>query len=172
MIKPDQFDIKIQATGIDIHRKVSESVGRRIVSTLIGYEEGNSPDNGNEDEADPGGSGNAERRRTSDTCEQFFAALKTEKPSDDALATAAYHYSLYGSGEFSVDEMRELADDVGVTVPERLDMTYLQVKRNGNRLFRRGTRGAFRPTVHGEAFFKQTYNVRKGTAQKATADGN
>jgi hypothetical protein len=66
-----------------------------------------------------------------------------------------------------VDEMRELADDVGVTVPERLDMTYLQAKRKGNRLSRRGGRGAFRPTVHGEAFFKEAYKVTKGTSRKS-----
>jgi hypothetical protein len=103
--------------------------------------------------------------------EAFFAQLKNGKPSDNALAMAAYHYSQHGCVEFSVDEMRDLADDVGVTVPERLDMTYLQAKRKGNRLFRRGGKCAFRPTVHGETFFKDAYKVVKGTNQKPARVG-
>ena len=166
MSRAAEFDVKVQAPGIDIQRKVSESVGRRIVSLLIGSEQGDDAGNDARREADLVDKGNIEERRALSTREEFFEALESEKPSDNALATAAYHYSQYGSAEFSVDEMRDLANDVGVTVPERLDMTYLQAKRKGNRLFRRGGRGAFRPTVHGETFFKQTYNVRKGTGQK------
>jgi hypothetical protein len=166
MTKQIEFDIKIQAAGIDIHRKVDERIGRRIVSILIGGEETGEGDEAAKVGTDLHGNGKTDRSLLSDTREKFFAALKNEKPSDNALATAAYHYSRYGSAEFTVDEMRDLADDVGVTVPERLDMTYLQAKGKGNHLFRRGSRGAFRPTVHGEAFFKEKYKVRKGNQPK------
>ena len=163
MNKQNEFDIKIQAAGIDIHRKVPENIGSRIVSILIGGEGNGQTETDVKGDASSNASGKVDRPSTPSSREAFFAALKNHKPSDNALATAAYHYSQYGSAEFTVEEMRELMDDVGVTVPERLDMTYLQAKRNGNRLFRRGSRSAFRPTVHGEAFFKEAYKVSKGT---------
>lgn len=166
MSAANEFDIKIQAPGIDIHRKVNESVGRRIVSILIGGGDAGAVADDADGEPDSAAKSKSPQSKASTTREGFFEALKNGKPSENALAAAAYYYSQYGSAEFSVDEMRDLADDVGVTVPERLDMTYLSATREGNRLFRRGGRGAFRPTVHGEAFFKQTYNVRKGTSQK------
>jgi hypothetical protein len=62
--------------------------------------------------------------------------------------------------------MEALAKEVGVTIPERLDMTFLQAKRHGKKLFLRAGKKAFRPTVHGETFFKKTYQVSKGTQQK------
>lgn len=165
MSKQHEFDIKIKATGIDVHRKVDEDIGRRIVAILLSGKE-----NG-QDEIKPRDDGavnvdNVEGPSAPANRDEFFTELKDGKPSDNALAIAAYHYGQYGSVEFSVKEMQDLADDVGVTVPERLDMTYLQAKRKGNRLFRRGGRGAFRPTVHGEALFKKAYKVPKGTNQK------
>jgi hypothetical protein len=39
MIKPNAFDITVKAAGIDIRRKVDESVGSRIVSIILGREE-------------------------------------------------------------------------------------------------------------------------------------
>ncbi len=95
----------------------------------------------------------------------FFSKLKQGKPSDNALAVAGFHYSLYGSEEFTADEIRDIADQVGITVPERVDMTYKNAQREGKSLFRRSGNG-FRPTVHGELFFKKTYQVNKGTKNK------
>jgi len=167
MTKQNEFDVTIKAAGIDIHRKVDDDIGRRIVSILLGAEEADQNETTANGDHTAGNAGSKmERHPAAGSREAFFAELKNGKPSDNALATAAYHYSQYGSTEFSVEEMRELADDVGVTVPERLDMTYVQAKRNGHRLFRRGGRGAFRPTVHGEAFFKEAYKVSKGTNRK------
>jgi hypothetical protein len=96
----------------------------------------------------------------------FFSKHSHDKPADNVILLAAYHYSKYGSTSFTVDEMKALANEVGLTVPERTDMTFLQAKRNGKSFFLRAGRGAFRPTVHGEAFFKETYKVSKGTQQK------
>jgi hypothetical protein len=165
MTNENKFEIRVKAAGVNIHRKVDEKVGRRVVSILLGGAEAGSSEDDSVTVSN--GTGKRENRQAAPhNREAFFAERDSAKPSDNALATAAYHYSEYGSAGFTIDEMRQLADDVGVTIPERLDMTYLQAKRNGNRLFRRGGRNAFRPTVHGESFFKQTYNVQKGTGQK------
>jgi hypothetical protein len=99
--------------------------------------------------------------------EGFFTKFNHDKPSDNALLASAYHYAQYGSSAFSIDEIKAMANEVGVTVPERPDMTFQAAQRDGKNLFLRAGRGGFRPTVHGEAFFKKTYQVSKGKQQKA-----
>ena len=97
----------------------------------------------------------------------FIATFDHEKPSDNAKLIAAYYYREYGSAAFSLDEVRETAEDVGVTIPARLDMTLQGAVKDGKKLFRRAGRGKFKPTVHGEKYMKDTYKVSKGTKKKA-----
>jgi len=97
---------------------------------------------------------------------EFFAQIQHDKPAENAVALAAFYYSQYGSIEFSIAEMNSLSREVGVTIPERLDMTYLAAQRDGKNLFRRSGRGAFKPTVYGEAHFKKTYQATKGRKVK------
>ena len=73
----------------------------------------------------------------------------------------------YGAEPFSVDEVRQKADDVGITIPARIDMTFQAAKEKGKKLFARAGRGRFKPTVHGEANLKATYSVKKGTTKRA-----
>ena len=56
---------------------------------------------------------------------------------------------------------------MGVTIPTRVDMTLLSAKENGKKLFARAGTGKFKPTVHGEANLKATYNVKKGTKRRS-----
>jgi hypothetical protein len=103
---------------------------------------------------------------TGDSDEGFFGAFTHDKPADNAKLIAAYFYREYGAAPFSVDEVRQKADDVGITIPERVDMTFLQAKDKGKKLFARAGKGKFKPTVHGEASLKATYSVRKGTKKR------
>ena len=98
--------------------------------------------------------------------EEFFSKFTHDKPAENALLISAYHFSQYGSSSFTTDEIKSIAKEVGVTIPERTDMTFAQAQRDGKNLFLRASRGAFRPTVHGETFFKKTYQVSKGKKQK------
>jgi|SRR6185312_5012090 len=102
--------------------------------------------------------------------EEFFAKYNHDKPADNAFALAAYWYSQYGSEELSVGEMRDLASSVGVTIPDRVDVTYDGAKRDGKSLFQRMGKGRYKPTVHGEAYFKKTYEVVKGKNKKPDAE--
>ncbi|TAL07035.1 MAG: hypothetical protein EPO07_00905 [Verrucomicrobia bacterium] len=102
-----------------------------------------------------------------DDREGFFSKFTHDKPADNALLIGAYHYSQFGSSPFTTTEIESLATEVGVTIPERTDMTFAAAQREGKNLFLRAGRGAFRPTVHGEAFFKKTYQVSKGKNQKS-----
>lgn len=104
--------------------------------------------------------------------EEFFTKHEHEEDADNAVLAAAFHYSQYGDVEFSPDEISEIADEAGVTVPDRLDMVFLRKrnKRGGKNLFRRGSRGHWKPTAAGRSYFKDTYSVKKGTAAKPTED--
>ena len=99
--------------------------------------------------------------------EEFFAAFGHEKPADNAKLIAAWFYREYGVEPFSVDEVRTKADDVGITIPARVDMTFLQAKEKGKKLFARAGTGKFKPTVHGEANLKANYSIKKGTKKRA-----
>lgn len=98
--------------------------------------------------------------------EAFFGAFDHDKPADNARLIAAYFYREYGAEPFLLDEIRQKADDVGITIPARIDMTFRQAKEKGKRLFARVGTGKFKPTVHGEANLKSTYSVKKGTKKR------
>src|SRR5262245_59017292 len=51
----------------------------------------------------------------------FFLKFNHSKPSDNALLIAAWHYNQYGLAPVSVDDIRAIADDVGLTIPSRVD---------------------------------------------------
>ena len=96
----------------------------------------------------------------------FFAKIEHSKPKDNAVALAAYHYKQYGTAPFSTEEIKTLADEVGLTIPSRLDMTFKGSRRNGKSLFRAIGTGKFSPTVKGEEHFKETYKIKKGKKPK------
>ena len=92
------------------------------------------------------------------------------KPSDNITLLAAIWFAEYGSSAFSVEYLREKASGTGLTIPTRPDMTLRQAKDKGKALFAPAGRGLFKPTVVGEAFFKSTYNVKKGTKAPPTTE--
>lgn len=98
--------------------------------------------------------------------ETFFTKFECKKPSDNVFLIAAYDYSQFGTAGISSNEVRKLADEVGITVPRRPDATLAQAKRNGKSLFDRTGSGRYKPTVYGEKFFRETYEVSKGTKKK------
>lgn len=106
------------------------------------------------------GVGDAQERET------FFSRFDTDKPADNALLLAGYYYSQYGANPFGAEEIKTLAREVGLIVPERIDMTFRNARREGKAIFQATGRGSFRPTVHGEVLFKTTYNVTPGRRQK------
>jgi len=99
----------------------------------------------------------------------FFTSLETTKPSEAALAVAAYYYLQYGKSPLTAAKAKEVAAQVGLIVPDHIYMTYKSAQREGKKLFSRGKDG-FIPTVHGEKFFRDTYKVKKGTLSLPVED--
>ena len=91
---------------------------------------------------------------------------KPDKPAKNVHMLAAYHYSQYGVVSFSIKEIQSLAGDYGVTIPERLDMTL-----KGSKLYKSTGRHMYKPTVKGELYFKNKYEVSKGKKKKQEVEG-
>jgi hypothetical protein len=100
--------------------------------------------------------------------ETFFAAHAAGKPADNVLLICAYLYGEYGNISVTHTEITEIAGEVGITVPTRVDKTLAQARRDAKALFRAEGGGSFKPTVHGELFFQQQYGLKKGRKAKAT----
>ena len=107
-----------------------------------------------------------EDKETEIDVENFFTKFEHDKPSDNVLLIAAYYYSQYGTSPISLGEIKETASNVGITIPNRPDMTLKAAQRDGKNLFNKAGRDKYKPTVHGEKFFKDTYKVSKGKKGK------
>ena len=95
--------------------------------------------------------------------ETFFASFTHNKPADNVHLIVAWLYSQHGVIPLSAKVLREMANDVGLTIPDRPDATMYAAKKDGKSFYRKKGKG-YQLTVHGEAHVKKTYNVKKGTA--------
>jgi hypothetical protein len=99
----------------------------------------------------------------------FFNREENLKPSDHAQLCAAYHFSIYGAVPFSIDELRTIASNAGVVLPDRLDNTLKSATQKGKKLFQVAGKGTFRPTASAGLVFKEQWGVKPGKKAKGTA---
>jgi hypothetical protein len=86
------------------------------------------------------------------------------EPVDNVLAAAAAWYMDYGSTPFSKADLQDILDSAGMTAPVRVDRTLdTTTKGKQKHLFRKASRGRWVPSVAGEAYFRETFKVAKGT---------
>ncbi len=103
----------------------------------------------------------------------FFNRQEKCRPADYAYLCAAYHFSTYGTAAFSLDDLRGIAREAGVVLPDRLDMTLKQAGKAGKRLFQTAGRDAYRPTASAGVLFAERWSVKPGKQIKqmpASAD--
>lgn len=98
--------------------------------------------------------------------ESFFSQFSHDQPADNAKLIAGYIYSQFGSEPFTVEEIRQLAKQIGLTIPDRVDATLNSAQSEGKKLFQGAGKGKYKPTTHGETYLKATYNIKKGTKQR------
>lgn len=99
----------------------------------------------------------------------FFNREEKLKPSDCAYLCAAYHYAMYGTLSFSLDDLRAIAADAGVVLPDRVDKTLKQAGKNGKKFFQTAGRDAYKPTAAAGVFFKEKWGVKPGRKAKELA---
>jgi hypothetical protein len=98
---------------------------------------------------------------------QFFDREKGLKPAENAVFCAAFHYSQYGTQTFSVDDLREIASEAGLVLPDRVDMTLRTVGKDGKKYFQPVGKRCFKLTSHGELHVQKRWQVRPGKSSKA-----
>jgi len=96
---------------------------------------------------------------------EFFEAFTHDKPNDNVHLIVAWLYSQYGLFPITSKDVRDLADETGLTIPERPDKTMNVAKRDKKKLYRRHGTG-WQLTVHGEAYLKKNYSVKKGSKSR------
>jgi hypothetical protein len=152
----------------EVIEKLDPAIREGALSLLAGYVTGQPH---TADGKPPAGAGAGEGEESDLQMTELFGRYPDGRPSENAILIAAWLYSQYGAQPFKLDEMREIADSVGLTVPSSLDMTLKQAQREGKALFQHTGRSEFKPTVPGELYFKKTYEVAKGT-KKRPAQGS
>lgn len=152
----------------EVIEKLDPAIRDRALSLLADYITGQ-PHSADGKQQAGGAAGESEEPDEQMT--ELFGKYPDAKPSENAILIAAWLYSQYGVQPFKLDEMREIAESVGLTIPTSIDMTLRQAQREGKALFQHTGRSEFRPTVPGELYFKKTYDVTKGT-KKRPAQGS
>lgn len=112
----------------------------------------------------------AEHEADSGDGADLFSKFDHNKPSDNARLIAAHLFQEYGSEPFSVEEVKAVAANVGITIPDRVDKTLGTAAENGKQLFTQVGRSKFKPTVHGESYLKTTYGIKKGKKTRGADD--
>jgi len=161
----DDKEFKTRSSRLEQIAKVLEKLPAEVRSDAFDLLKGYVTDHSSEPRAKTKET-KAQRGGAAQSEEEFFGAFDHDKPADNAKLVAAWFYREYGAEPFSVDEVRAKADAVGITIPARVDMTFVQAKEKGKKLFARAGTGKFKPTVHGEANLKSTYSVKKGTKKR------
>lgn len=116
-----------------------------------------------------GGKGKDEPPEDTRSKEKFFGEFAHDKPSDNVRLIAAFLYQEHGVQPFSVEDVRQIANDVGITIPDRVDMTLVAALEHSKKLFTRAGKGNFKVTVHGERYLKNAYSISKGTKKRIEA---
>ena len=104
---------------------------------------------------DEGGDGHADLA-------SFFNRDSEMKPADYAQLCAAYHYSDYGVSAFSITELKAIATEAGVVLPDRVDMTLRNAMHKGKKLFQPSGAGSFKPTAAAGVHFAEKWKVKPG----------
>lgn len=92
----------------------------------------------------------------------FFSDFSHKKPFENVHLIVAWYFSQFGLFPITTELLRQKAQDVGLTIPERPDTTMRYAKKKGKNLYRKQENG-YLPTVYGEANLKEIYKVSKGT---------
>ncbi len=112
---------------------------------------------------DEGGDADSAEPIDSTNVETFVRSQDVAKPANAVKAIAAWWFSEYGSAPIGGSDVEGIAQEIGVTIPNRPDNTLRGMKSNGKDVFRPAARGTFTPTrPHGELFFQTEYQVTKG----------
>lgn len=86
---------------------------------------------------------------------------ESDKDHENALLALAVYYARHGKGPFEMSALKDIADELKLTIPNRTDTFFKGHKRNGREVLRKQTDG-WKIMPSGETWLKETYGVTKG----------
>jgi len=96
----------------------------------------------------------------------FDRGDKKADPTKNVLLCAAWHFKRYGMATFSLSEIKEIASEAGVVIPNRPDMTFRSARKNGKKYFATAGKQIFKPTATGGHFLQTEFGTRPGRETK------
>lgn len=147
----------------EVLKKLPTEVRSDAFALLKGYVTGHNPSNSPDTES----TASLDESAGSSDIGSLFTKFEHDKPSDNVRLIAASFYHQYGVEPFSIAEVRERANEVGITIPNRPDMTLKGAVEAGKNLFTSAGKGKYKPTVHGEQYLKSTYSVIRGKKKRS-----
>ncbi|MEM8835111.1 MAG: hypothetical protein AAGD00_04745 [Planctomycetota bacterium] len=149
--------------------KMDETVRERAFDLLVGLAfGGKAPTKPPAPAKSSGGSASSTPATNSADLGEFLNNFNHDKPSDSVKVLVAWLYSQYGKYPISLEEIKALEKETGLTVPDRLDMTFKGSKKGGKNLFSSSKRGHYQLTTVGELAIKEAYGVSKGNKPRPT----
>ena len=112
--------------------------------------------------------GGVDSNSESESLRKFLAKHRSDKPSENVLALAAFKYSRDGLAPFKAREIQEMERNAVVAVPARIHRTLEAAYKDGKPQFRRVGRGLFKPTVSGERYLQKEFGVKKGRRRRGS----
>lgn len=97
----------------------------------------------------------------------FFAKQEHTTPAENVWLVVAFLYSRYGRESFTLEDIRAVAKDEGLNLPDRFNSNLQAKKWKDKPLCTSAGYGKFRLTAHGARYVEETYKIRAGREQKA-----
>lgn len=94
--------------------------------------------------------------------DELISKFESEKDHENALLALAIVLKRYGKGPFKLKVVRDVADELNLTIPERVDVTFNGLKRDDAEVFRKQAGGTWKIMPGGEKWLKKTYGVSRG----------
>lgn len=91
---------------------------------------------------------------------------ENRKPAENVYLCVAQHYSTYGNTPFSIQDLKEIATEAGLVLPDRLDMTLKGAAHKKRKMFQAAGSGSWRLTATGATVISEKWDVRPGRAAK------
>ena len=83
---------------------------------------------------------------------------------ENALLVLAIIFMQHGRGPFTTTLVKSIATEHNLPIPQRVDVSFRNIKRDGSDLLRKGADGRWKITPGGENWIKETYSVKRGSA--------
>ena len=102
-------------------------------------------------------------KHSTDDLGEFIDGFEHDKPADNLKLLIAWLYSKYGKYPMSLDSLKKLATEAGLTIPDKPDMTLKTASAKKKPMFQSPRRSHYQITTSGELVLKEKYGVKKGT---------